>query len=189
MNGLLVNCRKHNLKPKVLCQWFYSFVGSIQSVYKVTYEDCVKGKNNWMSVLKKYCMIMDLFTYLLIRQFVIKLLFLNKDWLITFSKNGIILNLVVVRYLCATIWMINVSMKNILMLRFFLIKLRVSSHALRMQTGRYGNNRLPTNERLCIFYLNNIDDEFHFLQKCPCLSRWEKSLFQNILTPDLVCLN
>ena len=27
--------------------------------------------------------------------------------------------------------------------------LRVSSHSLRIQTGRYGNDRLPRNERIC----------------------------------------
>ena len=29
LNVLLINCRKHNLKPKLLCELFDSFVGSI----------------------------------------------------------------------------------------------------------------------------------------------------------------
>jgi len=38
----------------------------------------------------------------------------------------------------------------------------VSSHSLRIQTGRYGNDRLPRNERICVYCdLNDIDDELH----------------------------
>ena len=53
-------------------------------------------------------------------------------------------------------------------LRYVLLRLRVSSHSLRIQTGRYGNDRLPRNERICD--LNDIDDELHLLLKCPCLN-------------------
>ena len=56
-------------------------------------------------------------------------------------------------------------------LRYFLLRLRVSSHSLRIQTGRYGNDRLPRNERICVYCdLNDIDDELHLLLKCPCLN-------------------
>ena len=54
-------------------------------------------------------------------------------------------------------------------LRYFLLRLRVSSHSLRIQTGRYGIDRLPRNERICVqFDLNDIDDELHLLLNCPC---------------------
>ena len=35
-------------------------------------------------------------------------------------------------------------------LGYFLLRLRVSSHSLRIQTGRYGIDRLPRNERICV---------------------------------------
>ena len=53
--------------------------------------------------------------------------------------------------------------------QYFLLRLRVSSHSLRIQTGRYGNDRLPRNERICVDSdLNDIDDELHLLLKFPC---------------------
>ena len=56
-------------------------------------------------------------------------------------------------------------------LRNCLVRLRVSSHSLRLQTGRYGVNRTPRNERICVYCnLNDIDDELHFLCKCPCFN-------------------
>ena len=49
-------------------------------------------------------------------------------------------------------------------LRYFLLRLRVSSHSLRKQTGRYGNDRLPRNERICVYCdLNDIDDEYFII--------------------------
>ena len=54
--------------------------------------------------------------------------------------------------------------------QYFLLRLRISSHSLRIQTGCYGNDRLPRNERICVDSdLNDIDDELHLLLKCPCL--------------------
>ena len=56
-------------------------------------------------------------------------------------------------------------------LRYLLLRLRVSSHSLRVQTGRYGNDRLPRYVRICVYSdLNDIDDELHLLLKCPCLN-------------------
>ena len=53
-------------------------------------------------------------------------------------------------------------------LRHELTKLRLSSHTLRIQTGRYGRNRIERNERLCIYCENRqIDDEYHFIYECP----------------------
>ena len=53
-------------------------------------------------------------------------------------------------------------------LSYFLLRLRVSLHSLRIQTGRYGNDRLPRNERICVYCdLNDIDDELHLFLTCP----------------------
>jgi len=55
--------------------------------------------------------------------------------------------------------------------------LRVSSHSLRIQTGRYGNDRLPRNDRICVYCdLNDIDDELNLLLKCPCLNNVRQTL-------------
>ena len=52
-----------------------------------------------------------------------------------------------------------------------MINTRVSSHSLRIQTGRYGNDRLPRNERIYVYCdLNDNDDELHLILKCPYLN-------------------
>jgi len=46
-------------------------------------------------------------------------------------------------------------------LRYFLLRLK-SFIAFNKKTGRYGNDRLPRNERICVYCdLNDIDDEFY----------------------------
>ena len=53
-------------------------------------------------------------------------------------------------------------------LRSVLTKLRISAHNLRVETGRYGRNRLERNERKCLICANSndIEDEFHFIILC-----------------------
>jgi len=63
--------------------------------------------------------------------------------------------------------------------RYVSLRLRVASHSLRIQTGRYGNDRLPRNERICVYFdLNDIDDELHLLLKCPCLNNLRQTFDQ-----------
>ena len=46
-------------------------------------------------------------------------------------------------------------------------KIRLSSHPLRIETGRYGRNRIDRNERLCLICgKNDIEDEYHFVLNC-----------------------
>ena len=44
-------------------------------------------------------------------------------------------------------------------------KLRLSSHCLSVETGRYKN--IPLHLQLCPLCKTDIEDEFHFLLKCP----------------------
>jgi hypothetical protein len=51
-----------------------------------------------------------------------------------------------------------------------LTKFRISSHTLRIETGRYEN--LPQKERLCRYCnMQQIESEFHFLLVCPHYSK------------------
>ena len=53
-------------------------------------------------------------------------------------------------------------------LRFFITKLRISAHTLRIHTGRFGENRLPRSERTCVYCtLNDVEDIYHFVCICP----------------------
>ena len=49
-------------------------------------------------------------------------------------------------------------------LRKQLTKLRISAHPLAIETGRYSK---PHNERFCKFWKDQVEDESHFLSKCP----------------------
>ena len=52
-------------------------------------------------------------------------------------------------------------------LRNYISRIRLSSHALRIETGRYGVNRVDRNQRLCLICNeNDIEDEFHFIFVC-----------------------
>ena len=54
----------------------------------------------------------------------------------------------------------NVKLRNVI------AKLRLSSHNLNIEVGRH--HKIPRGERKCSFCnLNDIEDEFHFVLKCP----------------------
>ena len=64
-------------------------------------------------------------------------------------------------------------------LRKTLLKLRISCHKLRIETGRYDN--ITRNERLSNFLnCNNIEDETHFLLDCQAYSQVREILFSKI---------
>ena len=48
-----------------------------------------------------------------------------------------------------------------------LVRFRISSHQLRIETGRTRYENIPRNERICHFGTSNkIEDENHFLLDC-----------------------
>ena len=53
-------------------------------------------------------------------------------------------------------------------LRCVITRLRISAHSLRIYTGRFGVNRLPGHERLCLnCNLQGVEDVYHFVCMCP----------------------
>ncbi len=58
------------------------------------------------------------------------------------------------------------DIKNISHVRF-LAKFRLSSHSLRIETGRYERPKIPAEQRLCLLCKSgDVEDEAHFLLKC-----------------------
>ena len=56
-------------------------------------------------------------------------------------------------------------------LRRYLTKVRLSSQNLKMETGRYGRNRIERNQRYSDFCnTRDIEDEYHFVCVCPAYS-------------------
>ena len=52
-------------------------------------------------------------------------------------------------------------------LRVSLSRLRLSSHSLRTETGWYGRAIAEREQRLCVLCDSDIEDEYHFVIKCP----------------------
>ena len=59
------------------------------------------------------------------------------------------------------------------------VKLRISSHKLRIETGRY--DKIPRDERLCsLCNCNKIEDETRFLLDCPSYSSIRDRFFSKV---------
>ena len=57
--------------------------------------------------------------------------------------------------------------------------LRISSHRLRIETGRYAS--IPRDERLCsLCSCNRIEDKIHFLLDCASFSSIRETLFSKL---------
>ena len=76
-------------------------------------------------------------------------------------------------------YLLHVKDKNV---RSCFTKLRISSHKLMIETGRYNRPRkIPVNERYCNYCKNNnIEDEIHFVLTCK-LFETERELFHKKL--------
>ena len=61
-------------------------------------------------------------------------------------------------------------------------KLRISSHRLQIETGRFTRPRkTPVNERLCKFCnTGDVEDEEHFILSCPFYSNERASLYTKL---------
>ena len=67
-------------------------------------------------------------------------------------------------------------------LRISLSKLRLSSHKLLIETGRYGRNRIERAERhCCIYNSTDLEDEYHFVIICPVYENIREKNNQTIL--------
>ena len=63
-----------------------------------------------------------------------------------------------------------------------LTRLRVSSHKLNIEVGRHSRPYIPRHQRFCLYCdTGEIDNEIHFLLKCPFHSAGRFSLLQEIV--------
>ena len=69
--------------------------------------------------------------------------------------------------------------------RTAITRLRMSSHNLNIEEGRY--TAIPREERLCSLCKNGVEDETHFLVKCPMYNniKYYMSEHNNILTSNI----
>ena len=64
---------------------------------------------------------------------------------------------------------------------YALARFRISSHNLRIETGRYTKPKTPANERLCLYCPSqSVEDESHFLLNCNLYSQERSELLDTI---------
>ena len=63
--------------------------------------------------------------------------------------------------------------------RIALSRLRLSNHNLMIEKGRHVRPRMERNERKCFLCKDEIEDEKHFITKCPLYAQERTLLFQN----------
>ena len=61
-------------------------------------------------------------------------------------------------------------------------KFRMSSHTLAIETGRHAKPKIAKEERNCRYCnLDDVEDEEHFLLKCPLYNEERLSLFNSVV--------
>ena len=59
-----------------------------------------------------------------------------------------------------------------------LTRFRVSNHSLMIEKGRQMRPRVERNDRKCFYCRNDVEDEIHFLVKCPVYQENREKLFE-----------
>lgn len=149
----------------------------LQTVYNQALSDCKRGRTNWVASVKK--LLCDYgFAYVFDEQRVDNISFFIgvfrqriidsfiQQWYGSLDTSPILKSYKLFKLQFQYEIYLDVLPSN---LRFYISRLRLSAHSLRIQTGRYARNRIPRNERYCTYCnTNDIEDEYHFVCVCPC---------------------
>ena len=80
--------------------------------------------------------------------------------------------------------------------RVMLTRFRLSSHKLKIETGRYSNPPVPREDRLChycqsVLNIREVEDEVHFMMICPQHNVARNELLDKVfsLSPAARCLD
>ena len=171
---------------KILKFWFRLIETDnviVKEVYNMSLNDCNNGKTNWVTNVKNLLnqngfnyvwnnpksvnvkVFIPIFKQKIIDTFV-------QNWHVDKESNNVLDLYTNVKHNFAYEMYLDILPSN---LRFFISKIRMSSHPLLIHTGRFGNNRLPRNERYCNYCnLHDLEDEYHFIIICPCYEELRK---------------
>ena len=155
----------------------------VKKMYEIMLNDCQRGKVNWVSKVKSL-LENNGFLYVwnnpdIINIKTFPLLFKQRltdqfvqAWTATLSVSSSLCTY----KLFKNSFKFEYYLDNIpLKLRIPLTKLRLSSHQLRIETGRYGNNRTERNQRHCmICNSGDLEDEYHFICICSAYNQIRK---------------
>ena len=61
-----------------------------------------------------------------------------------------------------------------------LSRFRLSNHSLLIETGRYSRPKIEREDRKCFICKDEIEDELHFVTKCPLYSEERKHLYKSL---------
>lgn len=149
----------------------------MKAAYSLAHQDCIIGKTNWASSVKSllcehgfgnvWANPLNVSVHAFCCEFKTRLIdtFMQK-WNTDVQGNS---KLQLYHYFKPTFgyeaYLNTIQRKH---LRHGITRLRLSSHQLRIETGRYGRNRLARAERYCTqCELRDIEDEYHFVCVCP----------------------
>ena len=102
----------------------------------------------------------------------------DRDWLSKISESPKAISYCKIKY--------NVSLENYLYEvknirhKIALSRLRLSNHSLLIETGRHLRPKLERHERKCFVCRDDIEDECHFVTKCPLYSSERKALYKSL---------
>jgi hypothetical protein len=165
---------------KILRFWFKMLETDniiLKNVYSIALEDCNNGKTNWLSNLKLLLcnhgfsdiwdfpdsvnskIFLPIFKQRVIDCFLQSWLSGKESSPVLYLYNHVKDSFVYENYL-------DIIPST---LRKYLTRIRISSHSLHVQTGRFHRNRIVRNERYCLYCnLHDVEDEYHFILICPC---------------------
>jgi len=155
----------------------------MQYVYNHAINDCNKGCVNWISNVKKllndygFAYVFDNPSAICVNTFICEFKCrvidtFKQEWYGNISKSTVLDMYSLFKTSIEYEKYLDLAPKN---LRLYFVKLRVSVHPLRIQTGRYARNNITRNERYCLCCNDlDIEDEFHFICVCRCYSQIRK---------------
>ena len=71
--------------------------------------------------------------------------------------------------------------------RYAFTRLRVASHRLEIEAGRWHKpNKIPVEDRKC-FICNRLENEYHFILECPLYEEIRKNIYQTLFLEKTKC--
>ena len=148
----------------------------LKTIYKQAFQDCIKGKKNWVYNVKKIFDDYGMFEIfknpvthnsnqilIVLKQRMIDCF--QQEWFSKINSSSVLTVYRGIKTSFAKEEYLDTLPLNV---RGYICKFRISAHSLNVQSGRYANNRIPRNERICkLCNMEEVEDEYHFVLICP----------------------
>ena len=159
----------------------------LKRIYQNSLERCKLGsKNNWANKVKTLLDTFGFSDYWLYQNNIDETRFISifktrildcfkQTWSSNIKNNRVLKSL----YQCIKPnWGLEnyIRILNTKQNRSALTKIRISSHNLRIESGRYGRQRIERSDKVCtVCNSGEIEDEYHFILICPAYSDFRKN--------------